>query len=155
MTELVRTGACLCKRITFRMTGEEINVAICHCDNCQRNCGAPYTANAWFRDKQFEWTSGDSLLKQYDDHDTATGEVVHRWFCTNCGSPMLTKSPRMVGVTILPIGLFDTRQEWKPSYEQWLCSRAGFVEDIKAVKDESRYDRAPDKKEFERIWAEL
>lgn len=51
MTELVRTGACLCKRITFRVTGEEINVAICHCDNCQRNCGAPYTANAWFRDK--------------------------------------------------------------------------------------------------------
>jgi hypothetical protein len=68
---------------------------------------------------------------------------------------MLTKSPRMVGVTILPIGLFGTKQEWKPSYEQWLCSRVGFVDKIKSVKDESRYNGPPDKREFERIWAEL
>lgn len=61
----------------------------------------------------------------------------------------------MVGVTILPIGLFDTKEEWKPSYEQWLCSRVGFVDDIRAVRDKSRYEGRPDKKEFERIWAEL
>jgi hypothetical protein len=31
--------------------GDEINFAICHCTNCRRNCGATYTANAWFPDK--------------------------------------------------------------------------------------------------------
>jgi len=68
---------------------------------------------------------------------------------------MLTKSPHMVGVTIPPIGLFDTKQEWKPTYEQWLCSRVGFVDHIKVVKDESRYNGPPDRQGFERIWAEL
>lgn len=92
-------------------------------------------------------------MKQYDDRETETGEVVHRWFCSNCGSPMLTKSPRMPGITIIPSGAFDGKQEWKPSYEQWRQSKICFVEPIQAVKDESRYDQHPDLKEFEDIWS--
>jgi hypothetical protein len=68
---------------------------------------------------------------------------------------MLTKSPRMPGVTILPSGLFDTQQAWMPNYEQWRGSRVCFVDDIRGVKDESKYDGFPDVKEFERIWANL
>ncbi|XPS98928.1 hypothetical protein M3J09_008118, partial [Ascochyta lentis] len=150
--EQIRTGACLCKKVTFRVEGEELNFAICHCTNCRRNCGATYTANAWFLDTRFEWTTGGDLLKQYNDRDTETGEVVHRWFCTNCGSPMLTKSPRMPGITIIPSGVFDGHHNWKPSYEQWRQSKVCFVEPIRAVKDESRYDQHPDLKEFEDIW---
>ncbi|KAF2027211.1 hypothetical protein EK21DRAFT_72542 [Setomelanomma holmii] len=150
-----RAGACLCKRINLRVTGDEINVAICHCTNCRRNCGSAYTANAWFPDNQFEWTRGADLLKQYDDRDTSTGEVVHRWFCSNCGSPMMTKSPRMVGITIIPCGLFEGKNTWKPSYEQWRRSRLCYVDDIRGVRDESRYEGFPDVKEFESIWAKL
>jgi hypothetical protein len=50
-SEIVRTGACLCKGITFRVVGPEMNFAICHCTNCRRNCGATYTANVWFNDE--------------------------------------------------------------------------------------------------------
>ncbi|KAH7064254.1 Mss4-like protein [Paraphoma chrysanthemicola] len=155
LTANERTGACLCKRIGFRTMGEEINVAVCHCTNCRRHCGSAYTANAWFPNEQFEWTCGADLLRQHDDHDTSTGEVVHRWFCIQCGSPMSTKSPRMPGVTIVPCGLFHGQHAWKPKYEQWRCSRLCFVDDIKGVHDESRYDGFPDIKEFERIWAKL
>ncbi|KAJ8107600.1 hypothetical protein OPT61_g8754 [Boeremia exigua] len=98
------------------------------------------------------WTSGEELLKQYDDRETETGEVVHRSFCSNCGSAMLTKSPRMPGVTIVPSGVFDGQHDWKPSYEQWRRSKVCFMEPIRAVQDESRYDEHPDLKEFEKIW---
>lgn len=168
--EQKRTGACLCRRITFQVTGDELNFAICHCTNCRRNCGATYTANAWFpnavRSYQpnqheyltdcsqcFKWTSGEQLLKQYDDRATETGEVVHRSFCTNCGSPMMTTSPRMPGVSIVPSGLFDGEQTWRPSYEQWRRSKVCFVDSIQAVKDESRYDEHPDLREFETVWS--
>ncbi|KAJ4992540.1 hypothetical protein SVAN01_01923 [Stagonosporopsis vannaccii] len=151
--EQARTGACLCRKITFRVEGQELNFAICHCTNCRRNCGATYTANAWFLDKHFKWTSGEELLKQFDDRDTETGEVVHRRFCTNCGSPMLTKSPHMPGITIVPSGVFDGQHEWKPSYEQWRRSKVWFVDPIRAVRGESRYDEYPNLKEFEEIWA--
>jgi hypothetical protein len=68
---------------------------------------------------------------------------------------MLTKSPRMPGVTILPSGLFDAQQAWKPNYEQWRSSRVCFVDDIRGVKDGSKYDQFPNISEFERIWANL
>jgi hypothetical protein len=61
----------------------------------------------------------------------------------------------MPGVTILPSGLFDTQQTWKANYEQWRNSRVCFVDDIRGVKDESKYDRFPSAKEFERILASI
>ncbi|KAF1930252.1 uncharacterized protein M421DRAFT_418570 [Didymella exigua CBS 183.55] len=151
--EQTRTGACLCKKITFEVKGTELNFTICHCTNCRRNCGATYTANAWFPDAHFKWTSGGELLKQYSDRETETGEAVYRSFCTNCGSPMLTKSPRMPGITIIPSGVFDGNHEWKPSYEQWRRSKVCFVDDIWAVENVGRYGDHPDLKEFEGIWS--
>jgi hypothetical protein len=68
---------------------------------------------------------------------------------------MMTKSPRMPGVIILPIGLFNGSQSWTPNYEQWRCSRVCFVGDIRGVKDESKYEGFPDMKEFERVWGKL
>jgi hypothetical protein len=145
MTEQTRTGACLCKNITFRVESEELNFAICHCTNCRRNCGATYTANVWFPDtvlpytfsrrcpdhrselEQLQWSSGEELLKQNDDRDTETGEVVHRSFCTDC--------------------------MWKPSCEQWRQSKVCFVDPTRTVKDDSCYNQHPDLKEFENIWA--
>lgn len=97
--------------------------------------------------------SGAELLKQYDDRDTSTGEVVHRWFCTNCGSPMLTQSPRMPGLKIIPSGLFLGQHKWQPSYEQWRCSRVCFVDDIRGINEKSRYEGFPDRREFQRVWA--
>lgn len=66
---------------------------------------------------------------------------------------MLTKSPRMPGTTIVPSGVFDGMHDWKPSYEQWRQSKVCFVEPIRAVKNESRYDQHPDLREFEDVWS--
>ncbi|KAF2821705.1 hypothetical protein CC86DRAFT_301888, partial [Ophiobolus disseminans] len=43
-------------------------------------------------------TSGTDRLQQYDHRDTSIGQVVRYWLCTNCGSPMWTKSRRLPGV---------------------------------------------------------
>lgn len=65
---------------------------------------------------------------------------------------MLTTSPRMPGIKIVPSGAFDGVQEWKPSYEQWRRSKVCFVDAIRAVDEKSRYDEHPDLREFEEIW---
>jgi len=102
--------------------------------------------------KDFAWIAGSEASKQYDDRDTSTGEVVHHWFCTNYGSPMLTQSPRMPGVKIIPIDIFDGQHKWQPNYEQWRCSRVCFVDDIRGIKEKSRYEGFPDVEECARVW---
>lgn len=98
-------------------------------------------------------TAGEVLLKQYDDRETETGEVLHRWFCSNCDSHMLTKSSRMPGITIIPSGVLDGMRGWRPSYEQWRRSKVSFVGSIRAIQDESRYDEHPELREFKDIWS--
>jgi len=58
----------------------------------------------------------------------------------------------MPGVTILPVGLFDGKFEWKPSYEQWRGSRVCFVDDVRGVEEKSRYEGFPDVEEFRKVW---
>lgn len=155
LSDQERTGSCLCKKITFKVTGPDVNCAVCHCTNCRRNNGSTYSVKAWFPDKRFKFTSGEELLKQHDDSDTNTGGVVNRWFCSNCGSPLLTRSFRVPGVAIINVGLFDETWDWKIDFEQWRKSRLGFVEDIPGVSDDCKYDDFPDKSEFDRVRAKL
>jgi hypothetical protein len=61
----------------------------------------------------------------------------------------------MANVSIVPSGLFDAQQDWRPDYEQWRRSRVCFVDDICGVKDESKYQGFPDIREFERVWAKI
>lgn len=61
----------------------------------------------------------------------------------------------MLGVSIVPSGLFDGQHDWKPNYEQWRNSRMNFVDDVRGVKEESRYPVSPDLGEFKRVWAKL
>ncbi|ORY17259.1 Mss4-like protein, partial [Clohesyomyces aquaticus] len=147
-----QTGECLCKKISFRTTGPEINFAICHCDNCRRKTGTVFTANAWFQDTNFEFTSGSELLQQQYDALMDSWDIVNNWFCSNFGSLMLTKGYRMPGISIVPCGLFRGKQEWKPDYEQYRRSRTCLVECVESAKDESRYDGRPELHEFERVW---
>jgi hypothetical protein len=67
----------------------------------------------------------------------------------------LTKSPRMANGSIVPSGLFDAQQDWRPDYEQWQRSRVCFVDDIRGVKDGSKYEGLPNIQELERVWAKL
>lgn len=51
LSDQIRTGSCLCKKVTFETKGPDINCAVCHCTNCRRNNGSTYTVKAWFPDK--------------------------------------------------------------------------------------------------------
>lgn len=80
---------------------------------------------------------------------------MNRWFCSSCGSPILTRSFRVPGVAIINVGLFDEAWDWKVDFEQWRKSKMMFVEDISGVSDDCRYFEFPDVPEFDRVRAKL
>ena len=43
-----RTAKCLCGQFSVIVTGEPTTVSVCHCRDCQRRSGAPWTSNAYF-----------------------------------------------------------------------------------------------------------
>jgi hypothetical protein len=61
----------------------------------------------------------------------------------------------MRGISIIPSGLFDEKQEWQPDYEQWRRSKVSFVDRINGVSEGCRYEERPAGREFKRVWGRL
>jgi Glutathione-dependent formaldehyde-activating enzyme len=58
MVEPVLEGGCQCGAIRYRVTGEPLMAAICHCTMCRRANAAPAVAWAMFLESQVAFLSG-------------------------------------------------------------------------------------------------
>lgn len=68
---------------------------------------------------------------------------------------MLTRSQVVPEIAIVPSGLFDEKQDWKPSYEQWLKSKMCFDTEVPGVKEGSRYQDRTARKEFDKMYKRM
>lgn len=99
MTSPVRHGACLCRRVTFRVTGEVSGIDACHCVQCRKHtghffasCDVPRTALAVLGAEHVAWY--------------ASSERVRRGFCAHCGSTLFWDPVERDWIAIA-MGAFD------------------------------------------------
>ncbi|KAJ5885134.1 hypothetical protein N7495_009644 [Penicillium taxi] len=85
------TGACLCKKIVYRIDTASKNpeIILCHCNSCKRYTGSSFSANIVVPHSAFEYTRGSPKL--YLDRSDKGGEV-RREFCPDCGTPFTSLS---------------------------------------------------------------
>lgn len=77
------TGGCACSAIRYEVTAEPIAMFNCHCRDCQRASGGPYTAVVYVPAKAFKITQGTPCF--YNTPSKAMGHN-KRGFCRECGS---------------------------------------------------------------------
>ena len=94
------TGRCLCRSLTFDVTGDILRTGHCHCESCRRATSSPVTtffcvatADVAFR--------GDTL-RHY-----ASSPGVRRGFCNGCGSPMSFETDGRPGEIDLYVASLD------------------------------------------------
>ncbi|KAL9062035.1 MAG: hypothetical protein Q9206_000126 [Seirophora lacunosa] len=76
---MVYKGACYCKAVKYEIdipSPEEARTSLCHCKNCK----IPV--------KAFSYTS-DSATPTVHEADNGSGSLLHREFCSICGSGIL------------------------------------------------------------------
>lgn len=112
----VHSGGCNCGRIRYQFEGEPQAVVACHCLNCQRQGGAAFSINLLLPDDRLAIT-GD--LKVYTDGDTESGKPVYRHFCPDCGSPIISRSDQVPGLSIVKAGTLDERHGFEPQMHCW------------------------------------
>ena len=118
------TGRCLCEAITYQIEGDLAMTGICHCKNCQRQAGTAFSTLAGVPKSQLE-IQGE--LKLYQDGDTASGNVVERWFCGNCGSPIYSVVSAQPDTVLLKTGTLDDTGDWKPQFQIWADTKQNWV----------------------------
>ncbi|MDX6583564.1 MAG: hypothetical protein QOI10_2748 [Solirubrobacterales bacterium] len=114
------TGHCLCGAVTYTADAEPVIQAACHCTDCQRQTGNPFSVIVAVPAGAFE-VEGETLATfatTGEDH----GGKTERSFCSACGSPMFSVAAVAPGLIFIKAGSLDDASWLEPSVEAWTSS---------------------------------
>lgn len=118
-------GGCNCGAVRYRLSGDPITVAACHCANCRRQSGSAFSVNVVVRADAMTVT-GD--LTTWQDDDTESGAPVLRQFCATCGSPIRSLSAASPRIAIVKAGTVDDPGGFVPQLHVWTQSALPWVD---------------------------
>ncbi|KAL3449537.1 Mss4-like protein [Aspergillus insuetus] len=120
-------GHCICGAVQVSLKEQPPNSLRCYCHNCGRSGGG--ASINYVVDELDVTVQNNGALKTFEDTQTVSGNRVMRQFCGNCGSPVVTKSPKFPGKAFIKASLFshisppnkevftDRRQVWEKALE--------------------------------------
>ncbi|RNF86314.1 GFA family protein [Lysobacter psychrotolerans] len=111
MSEQGRDGGCQCGAVRYRISGEPLMSAICHCTMCRRASAAPVVAWAMFEQSQVAF---DGTPKIY-----ASSEDAQRGFCGTCGTQISFTAGFIPGLIDITVGSLDQPEAIAPQFHYW------------------------------------
>jgi hypothetical protein len=116
-------GGCLCGKVRYSADAEPAFVGVCHCKNCQKASGTAFRV-VFAVPKPALSVQGP--LKTFDDRGD-TGKTLHRRFCPECGSALITEAEVMPDLTIVMAGTLDDPSWVRPTMEIYCDSAQPWV----------------------------
>jgi hypothetical protein len=132
------TGRCLCGAVTYTADAEPIAQAICHCTDCQRQTGSPFSAFVGVPEDSFE-LAGETVAT-FTTYGEDHGGETQRSFCSACGSPVYSTTPLAPGVVLIKAGSLDDASWMTPGAEFWTSSAQPWSPQL---EPEVRLERGP------------
>ncbi len=124
-------GSCLCGRVRYTSTSAPEMTAVCHCDNCQHQTGTAFSIIVAVPADTLVFEGGENLKEFLDRGES--GGAVHRRFCGNCGSPIVSLIDAVPGVGFIKAGTLDDRSWLRPTMHIWCDTAQPWVEIPDAV----------------------
>lgn len=116
-------GTCLCRGVRYRISGPLTDVRHCHCSMCRKTHGAAFRTRATVQARHHVWIQGEDLVKYYQ-----SSPGTHRGFCSNCGSPLLTRFDANPAIYGLPLGGLDDDPGVRPQQHVNVAFKAPWYE---------------------------
>lgn len=111
------TGGCLCGAIRYRLASAPTGISTCHCTMCRKSAGGAFQLYGSIDQSDIDWEKGAPKKR-------ATSAHARRWFCADCGSPLVFEivNREQVGITIpslddpapFPPEAHDGAESWLP-----------------------------------------
>ncbi len=136
MSDVKKSGSCLCQKVRYEISGNLGIFQYCHCSRCRKFTGSAFASNLFVAPADFKWLSGEELIGRYEVKETKHFATE---FCKNCGSslPWLAKTGKVV---VIPAGTLDSDPGIKPSQNIFCASRADWYI---ATSNLPEYDELP------------
>lgn len=119
-------GSCLCGNVTYTCDATPIASVNCHCHDCQKSSGAPFSTVAMVPADSIEITGETlSIFRTVgDDH----GQEAQRHFCSNCGSQLMTTSDAYPGFGLIKTGTLNDSSLVQPVMDIWSESKQSWTD---------------------------
>lgn len=129
-------GSCLCREITFEITGEFESFYLCHCKLCRKDTGSAHAANMFSSNAELRWLSGEDKVRTFQFRSTQHIKS----FCSICGSavPNIQMNGTLV---VVPAGCLDSDVSLRPQGHIFYSHRANWDNFLDKL---SKYDELPD-----------
>ena len=114
------TGRCLCGSVVYSADAEPVVQAVCHCADCQRQTGNPFSVIVGVPRAAFN-VEGDTLASFATTGEDHGGET-QRHFCSACGSPVFSIAAVAPELTFIKAGSLDDASWLEPAVEVWTSS---------------------------------
>jgi hypothetical protein len=114
------TGRCLCGAVTYSADAEPVAQAVCHCTDCQRQTGNPFSVIVAVPRAAFV-VEGDTLASFTTTGDDHGGDT-ERHFCSACGSPVFSIAAVAPQLAFIKAGSLDDASWLEPAIEVWTRS---------------------------------
>src|SRR5688572_2390719 len=97
-----RRASCACGGLSITVEGDPVRISMCHCLECQRRTGGPFSAQARWPEDRVTITGPSTVYERTGD----SGGVLHQHFCPRCGSTVHYTISALPGLVAVPIGAF-------------------------------------------------
>lgn len=114
-----RSGGCACGAVRFDALGAPKFIANCHCRDCRRATGAPFSTWVGYKSDKVSW-QGERVLH-------ASSPTVQRGFCGRCGTPLSYSGKQWAAETHLLVGTFDDTVDLVPTGDSFPDERLPWV----------------------------
>jgi hypothetical protein len=115
-------GGCACGQVLYEVCSTPLQVVACHCRLCRSMNGAPFSAYAVVRQKDFRLTAGEVSSYQATERTT-------KHFCRACGTPIFNSNPTIYkGLTMVYVGTTEDPQRHVPVMNIFCESKLEWVE---------------------------
>jgi hypothetical protein len=119
---MVIDGGCHCGAVRYRIDGEAMTHALCHCTDCRRNAGAPMVSWTMFPAAAVSVVKG--ATKTY-----ASSENGRRQFCADCGTGLFyTNAAQLPDIIDVQSSTFDNPEVIPPQAHIQVAERIGWME---------------------------
>lgn len=132
MSKTLLSGGCHCGQLRYTVTGEPLNVMVCHCDSCKKVTGQPFFARAVF--------PADAVTIEGEATLYPSSSEITRRFCPVCGATVFAQRRTMLDRLSVTLGSLDAPAALPPTAHMF----AGRMVDWLKLEDGlPRYDGFP------------
>lgn len=119
MPTLPLPGGCQCGALRYELTAPPLMIYNCHCTNCQKAGGGPFSTSATVMEAAFAFTAGTPRRIEWTSD---AGNKRYGLFCGDCGSRIANGQVDAPGILSLRSGTLDDTSWIEPVGDIWTRS---------------------------------